>query len=504
MGKNSRPKVKLFYKLRTAVGVAALVFIFIAPVLALAQSSTPAPNPATTWNQTDCNTVGGQWDTTTNDCYTKEVASPIMISVGGATGSTTLTKYIAEFYKYLTAAAAVLAVIYLMIGGFQILASAGGDQVGEGRKHITSAILGLVLIFCSYVLLQTVNPALVNLQPPRIKLIKANYLSVLKPTNMIGQPCYTIQDKDACAASCPAAGLTASCECVVVPDTFFTYFAKATTWAAAGGAAVATIGVATIASAAQAVGGQLLRFLPSIISGLVTNLDKAAVAYGVYKAVSTDPGQEGICLPMAVNSIPVGGECDPNHPQGCIAPALCVKINADPLFGMCVSGAENTGCVTSETNICQSNMSCCEVANGLGTCQKDCSHRAVGMQCNTDSDCTSGSCAISAAKGYKVCVASAVSVLCTSNNDCDKVGSGYYCPWLSIDQTGSWVSVPSDSNTTIKNIRTCQSQKNAGAACCGDADCLDGNGCGRDGLTGLCQLNYTNGQYVLSNQGTCK
>ena len=50
-----------------------------------------------------------------------------------------------------------LAVVALVIGGIFILLSAGNPQgLGTGKKIIYSAIIGLVLVFCSYIIIDTV------------------------------------------------------------------------------------------------------------------------------------------------------------------------------------------------------------------------------------------------------------------------------------------------------------------------------------------------------------
>jgi|GEM_PF-3375271 hypothetical protein len=496
MGKDPglfRNEIKIFSKARIAVAAAALILVFAAPALALADA---APSSGDVWKPGECATAGGVPDGT--DCYSKEVPTPIMISVGGATGTTTLTKYISEFYKFATAGAAVLAVIYLMIGGFQILSSAGGEQVGEGRKKITNAILGLVLVFCSYVLLQTVNPALVGLQAPRIKLIRASYLSILQPKGVgIGDLCYTIRDKDACAQACVSAGLSsASCQCVVMEQGTIASISNAMAAVAIGGVGIEVAGgFVAVRAVVNAVGSTLLSYVPSILQIAASNWKTLAGAYVAYKITEgPPPGDEGVCLPFAVNSIPDGGECAVDHPNGCIAPATCIALSSDPQIGMCVSGKEGSPCVTNSqaittghsTGPCASaDLQCCSFdgggsfsdfftgSNNPGTCYKltSCDQRTEGMNCSSDSQCAGGKCSLTGTGSnvMKTCVTSGTTTTCFTNDDCREKNT--YCPVQSFSPGGSVDQTSAD----YKALETCHPKQGKGDPCCLDSDCTSGN-----------------------------
>ncbi len=59
--------------------------------------------------------------------------------------------------------AAALAVIMIIVGGFQYLSTDAWFQKSEGRQRILNAILGLLLAIGAWVILNTINPNLVNL-----------------------------------------------------------------------------------------------------------------------------------------------------------------------------------------------------------------------------------------------------------------------------------------------------------------------------------------------------
>jgi hypothetical protein len=76
---------------------------------------------------------------------------------------TGLGTYINNLYKIAVAAASVLAVLMLVLGGFKYVST---DVIGnkeEGKETIKSALGGLLLVLSSWVILNTINPQLVSL-----------------------------------------------------------------------------------------------------------------------------------------------------------------------------------------------------------------------------------------------------------------------------------------------------------------------------------------------------
>lgn len=84
---------------------------------------------------------------------------------GGFIKSDLLARYIEAIYDYGMKIGGILAAIMLMAGGVIWLTS-GGDagQVGKAKNIITGSITGLVLLFSSYFILNTINPNLVKMQ----------------------------------------------------------------------------------------------------------------------------------------------------------------------------------------------------------------------------------------------------------------------------------------------------------------------------------------------------
>lgn len=75
-------------------------------------------------------------------------------------------KYIQALYNYGLAIVGILAAIMLMAGGVLWLTS-GGDagKVGQAKELIIGSISGTVILFSSWIILNTVNPALLSFKP---------------------------------------------------------------------------------------------------------------------------------------------------------------------------------------------------------------------------------------------------------------------------------------------------------------------------------------------------
>ncbi len=84
-----------------------------------------------------------------------------------------LGQYIAGLQSYAIGIVGIIAVIVLMIGGVIWLTSAGNpNQVGQAKKMIAGSLVGLFLVFGSYLILYLVNPNLTVM-----KSLQVGYIS---------------------------------------------------------------------------------------------------------------------------------------------------------------------------------------------------------------------------------------------------------------------------------------------------------------------------------------
>jgi len=79
------------------------------------------------------------------------------VSINGISG------YVSDMLEIIYGLATVLAVIVIIIGGLQYMSTDAISGKQDGKRRIEDALWGLLLILCSWIILHTINPNLVNL-----------------------------------------------------------------------------------------------------------------------------------------------------------------------------------------------------------------------------------------------------------------------------------------------------------------------------------------------------
>jgi hypothetical protein len=68
-----------------------------------------------------------------------------------------------QIYKWSLGIGVLLALLMCVLGGYYYMISAGNAELASrGKEFITGALIGLVILFCAYLLLNQINPDLVN------------------------------------------------------------------------------------------------------------------------------------------------------------------------------------------------------------------------------------------------------------------------------------------------------------------------------------------------------
>ncbi|PIR03308.1 MAG: hypothetical protein COV60_00930 [Candidatus Magasanikbacteria bacterium CG11_big_fil_rev_8_21_14_0_20_43_7] len=139
----------------------------------VSQSSQIAKTCGTLDGKTGADAVG----TTLGFCL-PGAQTETKISFGGKKEFLHIGDFIQTIYRYGIVAAGILSVVMIMAAGFIWITSGGNaERIGSAQKKIAGSVIGLVLITLSYTLLNTLNPALVNLRLPQIWMINAQGLA---------------------------------------------------------------------------------------------------------------------------------------------------------------------------------------------------------------------------------------------------------------------------------------------------------------------------------------
>ena len=205
-------KIKIFFAL-------VLLILIFAPQISFAIDTR-------CWVKSSCEAGGGTFygptDETKDVCGGETILGPsgsneplgFCMPVGQATtgmgfsGKKTFAnfgEFIKWIYQYGIQVGAVLAVVMIIVAGIQWATSGGSqDKIGSARKRIGGSLMGLFLLLMSYVVLNIINPYMVNLRMPQIWKINTlgltpPYCDMIKDGKKVSstnQPPFTIDPTD--------------------------------------------------------------------------------------------------------------------------------------------------------------------------------------------------------------------------------------------------------------------------------------------------------------------
>lgn len=111
------------------------------------------------------------------DKYTLLEPLPCISGVGDCAAGTiqpdiSINNYILYVYKFSIALAIFLAIVMIIWGGFLYITSEVPFIKSDGKSKIQNAVTGLIMVLVSYLILQTIDPRLVNIDAniPAIKV----------------------------------------------------------------------------------------------------------------------------------------------------------------------------------------------------------------------------------------------------------------------------------------------------------------------------------------------
>lgn len=124
------------------------------------QGFIPAENTETGQQNSNSPNGGGSLSCPSGTTLQNGLCVPQGGPTGGLANSKTLMGLLTEVLKYLLYLAGAIAVLFIVIGGFQYITSSGDEEQAEkGRKTLTNAIIGLVVVIMSYAIIQIITNA---------------------------------------------------------------------------------------------------------------------------------------------------------------------------------------------------------------------------------------------------------------------------------------------------------------------------------------------------------
>lgn len=87
--------------------------------------------------------------------------------------TTNVAKAMTQIYVWSLGLAGLLAVVMVIVGGYLVMSARGnGQQVATGKEYVIGALTGLVLLLGAYLILNTINPDLVNFDLSGLNVFK--------------------------------------------------------------------------------------------------------------------------------------------------------------------------------------------------------------------------------------------------------------------------------------------------------------------------------------------
>ena len=462
------------YNLITIILLLSVGVFLILPAITSAQATKSS------WTKTECEKAKGDWlpdspgQTSGNFCYAKQdINYTPQISIGSKT-ITNLGDYIVQAYNYAFIIIGMLAIIMIMIGGVQYLMARGGPGVNQAKSRIGNAVLGVILLLAAYLILNTVNPAILKLSLPRVPMIKQEKITFGTPevNAVLGEDCCNDAEcgpNRACVAEKRLDELTGEQDACAK-------FYNRLTMAAALGAGAAIPGVAGGIVAGGKVAAPIAKKATIGIAkwGLRHYWITTGAAVGAVIATQgkkcNSPDVLGKCIILSKTTVGIGGICLGD--ENCIGGAQCAKIAGGCFtFGTCSDGRDGTFCPkgkegqTGKAGGCQEGISCISLNGDINVC----SVRADGSYCQSSADCVNKNCQIDPSSRIGNC----------GINPLEKQGvtcaSGQFKPMDVYNAVSSWIVVKLQGQQSDVDVTTCRPLTTSGGSCFVNAECQNGS-----------------------------
>lgn len=149
-----------------------IVFFVLFPVFSLANPLFCSDYKDQNSCENHAEKIKCSWDSSISQCCpATQISWPTSPTGIKLTGCSDLGQMVKYFYEWGITLGALLAFLVLIVGGLQFLTSVGEPaKVKEAKDRIISALAGLALLLCSYLILNILNPSLTTLEKPSTKI----------------------------------------------------------------------------------------------------------------------------------------------------------------------------------------------------------------------------------------------------------------------------------------------------------------------------------------------
>lgn len=104
-------------------------------------------------------------------CYAAEPPVQLQVPLGNVTEVQGLNRYILAAYRYGVSIVAVAATVMFVYGAFLYLVGSAITAIDRGKTIMQEAILGMIFVFAAVMILRTINPATMNLNPLKVYMV---------------------------------------------------------------------------------------------------------------------------------------------------------------------------------------------------------------------------------------------------------------------------------------------------------------------------------------------
>lgn len=97
-----------------------------------------------------------------------------------------LAQYISGVYRYAVGVVLIISIVMVVYGGFRYLVGSSYEDVSRGKEIIRDAIAGMLIVIGAYMILQTINPATLDLSVLKLELVDQQELILRSTTAETG------------------------------------------------------------------------------------------------------------------------------------------------------------------------------------------------------------------------------------------------------------------------------------------------------------------------------